>query len=580
MKEFGIGEALIGNIFLDNQPAGPTKVLSEEWWQLVEHAIREGGRLGVNIGMFNCPGWSQSGGPWIPADQTMRRVASSEIRVTGPKKFSEKLQVPNEPFQDIAVLAFPAPKNDGEKLAGRSPRICCTPEIPEAKNLIDGNPDTAIQFPVNPADQDAVFTMDIELDAPLTARSLSLFPMEQAFGAHAELQVKDEAGKFQSIRKFKCDRSNQSVGTGFMPRGPATISFPAVTSHHFRVIFSSFFGQGAKPSQALGEIEISGTPPVKSPSLANQPQADEKVRSLAAEIWGDSDTTQPGEREFGKGRVIWGKDLTAVFTSSKILPDIEFRDAPKDANLLFTHRSSKDAEIYFISNQKDRLEKANCTFRVTGLQPEIWDAVTGERRNLPEWSEQSGQTTVPLAFAPKQSWFVVFRHPGKPNPNAGENFPEMKPVITLAGAWKVAFNPKWGGPEKVEFLELSDWTKRPEEGIKYYSGSATYQLEFQMGEIPSGKSILDLGKVHDLATVRLNGKDLGTIWTAPWQVDISSAIKTGANTLEIMVTNPWNNRLVGDHKLPAEQRLTSISLGTIGDTTPLLPAGLLGPVSI
>ena len=99
MQRIGIGEALIGNIFLDNQPAGQIKVLSEEWWQLVEHAIREGGRLGVNIGMFNCPGWSQSGGPWIKPEQAMRYVTSSETRVTGPQRFAGKLGVPKEPFR-------------------------------------------------------------------------------------------------------------------------------------------------------------------------------------------------------------------------------------------------------------------------------------------------------------------------------------------------------------------------------------------------------------------------------------------------------------------------------------------------
>src|SRR5512133_3635257 len=69
MARVGIGEALIGNIFLENQPAGKIKVLSDEWWALVRHALREAGRVGVNIGMFNCPGWSQSGGPWITPAQ-------------------------------------------------------------------------------------------------------------------------------------------------------------------------------------------------------------------------------------------------------------------------------------------------------------------------------------------------------------------------------------------------------------------------------------------------------------------------------------------------------------------------------
>jgi len=94
MAQVGIGEALIGNIFLNEVKPGAIKVLSEEWWQLVEHAIREGGRLGVDIGLFNCPGWSQSGGPWIDDTQTMRYLTSSETRVTGPVRFPTKLPQP------------------------------------------------------------------------------------------------------------------------------------------------------------------------------------------------------------------------------------------------------------------------------------------------------------------------------------------------------------------------------------------------------------------------------------------------------------------------------------------------------
>ena len=97
MARVGIGEVLIGNIFLDDVPTGKIKVLTPEWWELVEHTIREGGRTGVNIGMFNCPGWSQSGGPWIKPEQAMRYVVSSETRVTGPASFAQKLPVPKSP---------------------------------------------------------------------------------------------------------------------------------------------------------------------------------------------------------------------------------------------------------------------------------------------------------------------------------------------------------------------------------------------------------------------------------------------------------------------------------------------------
>ena len=99
MKRVGISEAFIGNIYLDEVKHGTVKALTEEWWGMVEHAIREGGRLGVDIGMFNCPGWSQSGGPWIKPEQAMRYVVSTERRVNGPLQFAEKLPRPGSRFR-------------------------------------------------------------------------------------------------------------------------------------------------------------------------------------------------------------------------------------------------------------------------------------------------------------------------------------------------------------------------------------------------------------------------------------------------------------------------------------------------
>lgn len=262
MKSVGIGEALIGNIFLDGQAAGPIKVLSEDWWKLVEHAIREGGRIGVNIGMFNCPGWSQSGGPWIKPGQSMRHVIFSEIRVTGPKQFSEKLTAPVEHFQDISVLAFPAPQSDGEAPTSRSPRLSSTPAVEGLEKLADGKTDTVARLVNGAAGGKKSFTVDIEMDAPLTARSLQVTPGNEAFGADCELQSADDTGNLQPVRKFRCDRSNMAVNVGPSPRGPVTISFPAVTSRHFRLVFSNFFARGKNVE--LAEISLSGAARLES----------------------------------------------------------------------------------------------------------------------------------------------------------------------------------------------------------------------------------------------------------------------------------------------------------------------------
>ncbi|MCC7085856.1 MAG: hypothetical protein IT427_12715 [Pirellulales bacterium] len=123
----------------------------------------------------------------------------------------------------------------------------------------------------------------------------------------------------------------------------------------------------------------------------------------------------------------------------------------------------------------------------------------------------------------------------------------------IAGSWEVAFDPRWGGPEKVTFDSLEDWTTRPEAGIKYYSGAATYRTTFQSDAAKAKSRIfLDLGRVEVLAEVALNGKPLGTLWKRPFRVDVTDAIQPGANDLEIKIVNLWANRQIGDEQLPED----------------------------
>jgi hypothetical protein len=188
-----------------------------------------------------------------------------------------------------------------------------------------------------------------------------------------------------------------------------------------------------------------------------------------------------------------------------------------------------------------------------------------------------------MTFAPHQSFFVAFHRSTKDpiHPNYMNNFPEPKRVAELSGPWTVAFDPKWGGPEKIVFEKLDDWTKRPEPGIKYYSGTAVYRKTFDMPALPKEKEklFLDLGTVDYVARVKLNGRDLGIVWTAPWRVDISGVVKEKGNELDIEVVNTWLNRMVGDAHVPPEKRLAKTN-AKYPPNQPLMPSGLLGPVTI
>lgn len=238
MSRIGIGTAFIGNV-ANSGEVGKVKALSNEWWAMVRHAIREAGRYGINIGMFNCPGWSQSGGPWIKPDQAMRYLVTNETKVSGPKAFREKLAAPDGTFQDVAVLAFPAPAFDGLYLDHAIAKIASHPASKNLANLIDHDRSTIFQFPEK-AITDNSFTLDIETDSPFKAQSLSIYPSPVQYSVKCELYVENKSGEFKTVKKVELFRPPKNFDVGPMYNAPTTVSFPLVASKHFRLVFSNF----------------------------------------------------------------------------------------------------------------------------------------------------------------------------------------------------------------------------------------------------------------------------------------------------------------------------------------------------
>ncbi len=279
-------------------------------------------------------------------------------------------------------------------------------------------------------------------------------------------------------------------------------------------------------------------------------------------------------------------------------------DFQSNGPIRYGHRRSDSKEIYFLSNTSDKQVSAACRFRVQEGSPELWDPVTAQTRPLPGHSRQGNITSIPMRFEANQSFFVIFpraKGAGTQPTTMAENFSELQTVAALDGPWQVAFDPKWGGPEHIQFDQLQDWTQHSERGVRYYSGSAIYRKKF---DLPAGlkagtKLALDLGVVHDLCHVRLNGQDLGILWTAPWRVDVSAQLKAQANELEIEVVNRWCNRLIGDQQ-PEDKDIRTLAWesGLLGGqsfktgrytfstatffnaNSPMQPSGLLGPVRL
>lgn len=235
MAEIGIKEVFIGNIGGEDIASGQVKMLSEEWWELMRWSIREGHRTGVNIGVFNSPGWSQSGGPWVTADKAMRYLVSSETEVSGPTRFNGTLPAPIDPFQDVAVLAIPV-SPDEVFLSEKKHRVWTKPAIKNPQSLSDGNLETSGLFP-DLRGSDGSIAIEIETAEPFTARSLILHPAEHQILADCELYAEME-GEFKLIRSFELDRHNEYLPVGPVPYAELAISLPAVSSNRFRLVIS------------------------------------------------------------------------------------------------------------------------------------------------------------------------------------------------------------------------------------------------------------------------------------------------------------------------------------------------------
>ncbi|HEY4150668.1 MAG TPA: glycosyl hydrolase, partial [Chitinophagaceae bacterium] len=326
---------------------------------------------------------------------------------------------------------------------------------------------------------------------------------------------------------------------------------------------------------------VIGPAPEQASGLLDYPTCDEQVKAMATELWGPCNGTSTRQNNFGKGRIYWNMPEREVLLKDGVMPDLESEE--KETQVDFIHRRLDETDIYFIANRSNKEIKEILFFRVDDKIPELWDPVTGEKRDLQQYGRQGARTRIPFILAPFQSFFILFSRPAasKKGTEQSTGFRSYTAVQQLEGAWMVQFDPKWGGPASVLFDTLSDWTMHLDERIKFYSGKATYRKQFDLEtHYPVETRLwIDLGLVKNIASVRLNGKDLGIVWTSPWRVEITGVAKEKGNQLEIDIVNLWPNRLIGDAALPPEKRITRTNIALKNDAS-LLPSGLLGPVVV
>ena len=313
---------------------------------------------------------------------------------------------------------------------------------------------------------------------------------------------------------------------------------------------------------------VVGPKPIESPSLSDDAA---EFKTIADQLWGG--TT-------GKGKVLTGsiKDALASLT---VAADFEYTKPQPDTELAFVHRKLADGDLYWVSHRNDRVDEVEATFRITGKAPELWHADTGAVEPAP-YRTAEGRTTVSLTLQPNDAVFVMFRKTATAASRTVAKPVETK-IGTVEGSWDVAFQPNRGAPAKITLPALASWHNNADAGVKYFSGTGTYSKTvqapadwFQTG----AKLWLDLGDVKNIAVVSVNGKPIGTYWKAPFRVDVTSALRPGANTLEVKVINLWVNRLIGDQQEGVTTKYTYTAQQFYRADSPLLPSGLIGPVQV
>lgn len=314
---------------------------------------------------------------------------------------------------------------------------------------------------------------------------------------------------------------------------------------------------------------VIGMAPVGDPSLADDPAA---FRALIARLWPAN-----GQATIGRGRVIASGDLAAGLARAGISPDFLAQGASDASSILFQHRALADgSDLYFVHNRGAAAQAITARFAVAGRHAEQWHAENGTAEALPTTSG-TADTAVPMSLAAHGSAIIVLR--SATAPRAADTIDYAHPVATLGG-WQVAFEPGRGAPATLAMPTLAPLNEASAAGVRYFSGVVTYTTRFTLTAADAARSLaLDLGKVGDIAEVRVNGALVGTAWHAPYRVPLGGAARAGTNTLEVRVANLWANRLIGDAQ-PGAAKITFVAAPTYRPDAPLRPAGLIGPVRV
>ncbi len=326
MARVGIGRAYLGHIFnhqgAKDTPIGKVPFMSAAWWDALQWAVKEADRCGVEIGFFNSPGWSQSGGPWVTPGQSMRYLAGSETVIEGGRRIDQVLPVPKietfpksggarpvptgdpfteRDFQDVRVIAFRQPQAEAADLDPRQVRVSAS-SVEQVDRLFDGSAETAVK--IGPKAQ----TIELVRDDATPVQSLRLEPVEQLYTLTCVVTASDDGAVFRELTRHVEERGHQ----GPRNKDPILVPFAATTARHLRVTLSAsrpvaFSGLALSRRAVLGHYvrkQLGETSPSVRPRWDAYVWGEQPAPAASSAV----DSTQVvdlSDRMAADGRLVW-----------------------------------------------------------------------------------------------------------------------------------------------------------------------------------------------------------------------------------------------------------------------------------
>lgn len=366
---------------------------------------------------------------------------------------------------------------------------------------------------------------------------------------------------------------------------------------------------------------ILGQRPAGKTGLGYHHQDPDALKKKISESWKSRAVQDASAEDLRGGKIVEGLSAADALSLLEVKPDIEYEGQDLHGPLDYIHYNKGDIHFYFLRNTTEDWQSVNVSFRQQNRVPELWNPVTGDQHSLPVFQRLDDQIAIPLTFKPYDSYFIVFRSgEGRPiwdemvGPDVNvplfdvteEGYLFREPGVVrllkddqsrgvsvnvetypIEGSWQIKFSEGWGAPASVTFPELISWTESHDEGIRYFSGIATYLKQFEVGIDPDALSeeqrvYLNLGELEKVGKVWLNGEALGVTWTKPHEFDVTELIASGENELRIEIANVWGNRVIGDARTGESFTTTNITQvgGVPWKDVNLVPSGLMGPVLV